>query len=174
MYLKVICAFFVTIPLDININTRLPITILQRLSSYAIRCADVIGLILLYSRGFSSCLRGTTVHSTEATLTHAHFEICGCGELYYVYVVGWISLYISLYYIAISRVEITFLVHIVMHRWLVLCYLLMHVLIMTMDWIITSIVCSTLHQYYIKILEFVAVIFAVCAASRMLYSCMDW
>jgi hypothetical protein len=73
MYLKVICAFFVTIPMDITMNTRLPINILQRLSSYAIRCADVMGVMLPYSRGFASCLRGTHLHSVDAPLNARAF-----------------------------------------------------------------------------------------------------
>jgi len=66
MYLKVVCAFFVTIPLNVSVNTMIPIKVMQRLSSYAIRCADVIGVMLPYSRGFASCLRGTSSHCDVA------------------------------------------------------------------------------------------------------------
>ena len=74
MYLKVVCAFFVTLPMDITINTRLPIHILQRLSSYAIRCADVMSVMLPYSRGFASCLCGTTIRSVDAPLNARAYE----------------------------------------------------------------------------------------------------
>jgi hypothetical protein len=60
--------------MDITINTMLPINILQRLSSYAIRCADVMGIMLPYSRGFASCLRGMSVHNDVAPLNARAFE----------------------------------------------------------------------------------------------------
>jgi len=74
MYLKVVCAFFVTLPLDVTVNTLIPINVLQRLSSYAIRCADVIGVMLPYSRGFASCLRGISTHCTDAPLNARAYE----------------------------------------------------------------------------------------------------
>jgi hypothetical protein len=74
MYLKVVCAFFVTIPIDITVRTLVPIKVLQRLSSYAIRCSDVIGVMLPYSRGFASCLRGVSSHADVAPLNARAFE----------------------------------------------------------------------------------------------------
>ena len=74
MYLKLICAFFVTIPEDTVVNALFPINVLQRLSSYAIRCADVMGIMLPYSRGFASCLRGVSRHNDMAPLNARAFE----------------------------------------------------------------------------------------------------
>ena len=176
--------------MDIIVNTRLPINILQRLSSYAIRCADVMSVMLPYSRGFASCLRGTTIRSIDASLNFRAFEDIWMWR---------IILQLSFHNIAWMNIPIHIpLLHRYLkgedditrsHRHASLAHIVLfadactdhgHGLgyyIPLRGW--NSLDIPTLSQYYandgllhdvdINILEFIAVIIALCAAIRMLY-----
>ena len=53
MFLKLVCNVYVTVPTTLCVGDSLPIPVMERLSSHAIRCADVIHAMQPYSRGFA-------------------------------------------------------------------------------------------------------------------------
>ena len=74
MYLKLVCNLFVTIPLSTRVGDLIPIHVMQRMASHAIRCADVVHCMLPYSRGFSACMRGLPESADSAPLYRRAYE----------------------------------------------------------------------------------------------------
>ena len=58
MYGKLVCIFFHTLPLGVEVGLLVELEILQRLASFAMRAADVMPAMLPYSRGFSANTAG--------------------------------------------------------------------------------------------------------------------
>lgn len=69
MYIKLLALFFTSIPMSCSEGTLIPVAILQKAASYAIRCADVMPSLLPFSRGFSFNLRGLQPHIEHVKLT---------------------------------------------------------------------------------------------------------
>jgi len=74
IYLKLVCAMFVMLDMDVAVGTRVSIKTLQSVASRALRSADVVHVMAAYSRGFSDNLRGVPKGATEVELTRRAFE----------------------------------------------------------------------------------------------------
>ena len=74
IYLKLVCAMFVMLDMDVAVGTRVSIKTLQSVASRALRSADVVHVMAAYSRGFSDNLRGAPKGAVEVELTKRAFE----------------------------------------------------------------------------------------------------
>jgi len=73
-FLKMVCSFYVVIPMDIAAGDWVDVKSLECLAQRAIRCADVVNAMAPFSRGFSACLRGLAMDATRARLSLRAFE----------------------------------------------------------------------------------------------------
>jgi len=74
IFLKMVCATFVMMPLEIAVGDSVSVKALQSLASRAIRCADVVQVMAPYSRGFSRNLRGCRESDDEVPLSRRAYE----------------------------------------------------------------------------------------------------
>jgi hypothetical protein len=73
-FAKMVCAFFICLPMDIAAGDWVGVKTLESLAQRAIRCADVVNAMAPFSRGFSACLRGLEQGATTARLSRRAFE----------------------------------------------------------------------------------------------------
>ncbi len=74
LFLKMVCAVYVMVPMDIKPGDVILVHTLQSLASRAIRSADVVSVMGPFSRGFSSCLKGVPLSATSAKLSERAYE----------------------------------------------------------------------------------------------------
>jgi len=72
--MKMVCAGHVMVPMDVKPGDSIPVHASQSSASRAIRIADVAPMICPFSRGFSACLKGTTLAPTSAKLSLSAYE----------------------------------------------------------------------------------------------------
>ena len=74
LFLKMVCAVYVMVAIDIRPGDQILVHTLQSLASRAIRSVDVVSVMVPFSRGFSSCLKGVSVTPTSTTLSERAYE----------------------------------------------------------------------------------------------------
>jgi len=74
LFLKMVCAVYVMVAMDIRPGDQILVHTLQSLASRAIRSADVVPVMVPFSRGFSSCLKGVSVTATTTVLSERAYE----------------------------------------------------------------------------------------------------
>jgi len=74
LFMKMVCAVYVMVSMDVKPGDSIPVHTFQSLASRAIRSADVVPVMGPFSRGFSACLKGTTLASTSAKLSLRAYE----------------------------------------------------------------------------------------------------
>ena len=70
---KMVCTFFICLPMDIAAGNWVGVKTLESLARRAIRCADVVNAMTIFS-SFSACLRGLALGATTARLSRRAFE----------------------------------------------------------------------------------------------------
>jgi hypothetical protein len=74
LFLKMVCAVYVMVAMGVRPGDQILVHTLQSLASRAIRSADVVPVMVPFSRGFSSCLKGVSVTTTSTTLSERAYE----------------------------------------------------------------------------------------------------
>ena len=74
LFLKMVCAVYVMVAMDIRPGDQILVHTLQSLASRAIRSANVVPVMVPFSRGFSSCLKGVSVTATSTVLSERAYE----------------------------------------------------------------------------------------------------
>ena len=74
LFLKMVCAVYLLVSLDVKPGAAILVKTLQSLASRAIRGADVVPVMAPFSRGFSACLKGLSAMATTAVLSERAYE----------------------------------------------------------------------------------------------------